>query len=74
MNLSVICDVIILAAATIMAVTNIISLIRKGGKGISAAHKRQIIEVIDEIMPDMLLAHDLETRKKYQADRQKYLE
>jgi hypothetical protein len=39
----------------------------------NAELKKLIIETIDEIMPGILTAHDLETKDKYLADRQKYL-
>lgn len=74
MNLSNICDALILISAAAMAVANIIALLRKTGKAFGATHKRQIVDVIEEVVPDMLAAHDLETRKKYLADRQKYLQ
>lgn len=73
MNLSTICDALILLGAAAMAVANILAIIRKTGKAFGATHKKQIVEVIEEVVPDMLAAHDLETRKKYLADRQKYL-
>ena len=73
MNLSTICDALILVGAAAMAVANILAIIRKTGKAFGATHKKQIVEVIEEVIPDMLAAHDLETRKKYLADRQKYL-
>ena len=35
--------------------------------------KQYVIDVIDEALPSRLYAHDLATRDKYKADRQKYL-
>jgi hypothetical protein len=35
--------------------------------------KAEILEVIKETLPALLVEHDLETRKKYLADREKYL-
>ena len=35
--------------------------------------KAKIIAVLDEVLPNKLLAHDLQVRDKYKADRAKYL-
>lgn len=108
MGLGVICDIIILVAAVLVAVTNIYNFFAKSGKGI----KKKVDEVtaekeaefnakvdervklvaqpmidsavrtltasfeglLDKHLPERLLAHDHETRKKYLEDRQRYLE
>ena len=36
--------------------------------------KAEILEVMKESLPSLLVEHDLETRKKYLADREKYLQ
>lgn len=36
--------------------------------------KREIVLVLDEILPDKLKAHDLKVRDKYKADRERYLQ
>lgn len=38
-----------------------------------AARKEEIIEVLKEQLPNMLLDHDLKLREKYKADREQYL-
>lgn len=35
--------------------------------------RARILAVIDEVLPEKLQAHDLQTREKYKADRQQYL-
>jgi hypothetical protein len=35
--------------------------------------KAEVMAVLDEILPEKLKAHDLETRDRYKADRQRYL-
>lgn len=38
------------------------------------AFKAKVVTVLQEVLPEILLKHDLETREKYKADRQNYLE
>ena len=84
MDLSKICDVIILIGAVIGAITVIWKFVLNSGKGIGkkykeakaaeeAAEKARIQEVVREMMPDILYEHDLETRKIDLNDRQRYL-
>lgn len=107
MDLAVICDVIILIAAVLGAITAIWKFIFNSGKGIKrtvdkvteekeaefnakvdariAEKVQPMIEqaartltasfegLLDKHLPNRLIAHDLETRQKYLADRQKYL-
>lgn len=85
MGLGEICDIIILIAAVLVAVTNIYKFFANGGKGI----KKKVDEINEEkeqelnlkidarlqaVLPDILLKHDIETRDKYRADRERYLE
>lgn len=108
MGLEMICDIIILVAAVLVAITNIYKFFANSGKGI----KKRVDEVtaekeaefnakvderaklvaqpmidsavrtltasfeglLDKHLPDRLLAHDHETRRKYLEDRQRYLE
>ena len=35
--------------------------------------KARIVAVLDEVLPDKLYQHDLQTRDKYKADREQYL-
>jgi hypothetical protein len=39
----------------------------------TATRKEEIIQVLKEALPNMLIQHDLEVREKYKADREKYL-
>lgn len=107
MDLAVICDVIILIAAVLGAITAIWKFIFNSGKGIkktvdkvteekeaefNAKVDARIAEkvqpmidqaartltasfegLLDKHLPNRLTAHDLETRQKYLADRQRYL-
>lgn len=107
MDLAVICDVIILIAAVLGAITAIWKFIFNSGKGIKktvdkvteekeaefnakvdariAERVQPMIDqaartltasfegLLDKHLPDRLTAHDLETRQKYLADRQRYL-
>jgi hypothetical protein len=108
MGLGMICDIIILVAAVLVAITNIYKFFANSGKGI----KKRVDEVtaereadfnakvdervkivaqpmidsavrtltasfeglLDKHLPERLLAHDHETRRKYLEDRQRYLE
>lgn len=108
MGLEMICDIIILVAAVLVAISNIYKFFANSGKGL----KKKVDEVtaekeaefntkvderaklvaqpmidsavrtliasfeglLDKHLPDRLLAHDHETRRKYLEDRQRYLE
>lgn len=41
---------------------------------IKEKRKREIVLVLDEVLPDKLKAHDLKVRDKYKADRERYLQ
>lgn len=78
MSLEQLCDYIILAGAVVMAVYNIIKVFakptsifkRKKEKEYSENLKRNL----DNLIPKYLEEHDLETRDRYLADRQRYLQ
>lgn len=40
----------------------------------TATRKEEIIEVLKQELPAMLISHDLEVRERYKADREKYLQ
>lgn len=40
----------------------------------TATRKEEIIEVLKQELPAMLMSHDLEVRDRYKADREKYLQ
>ena len=107
MDLATICDIVILVAAVLGAITGIWKFIFNSGKGIkktvdkvneekeaefNAKVDARIAEkvqpmidqaartltasfegLLDKHLPERLEAHDLETRQKYLADRQRYL-
>ncbi len=67
-------DIIILIGALFLAVERIFKPLLQLKKKGDANLEEKIIEVLDRVLPDILLEHDKETRKKYQADREKYLQ
>jgi hypothetical protein len=67
-------DIIILIGALFLAVERIFKPLLKLKKRGDANLEEKIIEVLNRVLPDILLEHDKETRKKYQADREKYLQ
>lgn len=70
-------DTIILISAIIMAVSNIWNFLRDKGVFVSKkwkdGQKELVMEVLKEVLPNILLQHDLETRQKYLNDRERYL-
>lgn len=76
-TLQMLCNLIILIGGTCVAVKNISEWL---GKPIKIFRKRsdenfknRVVEVLNEVLPEILLKHDLDTRTKYLNDRQKYL-
>ena len=108
MGLGMVCDIIILVAAVLMAISNIYKFFANSGKGIKkkvdeataekeAEFNAKVDEraklvaqpmidsavrtltasfegLLDKHLPERLIAHDHETRRKYLEDRQRYLE
>lgn len=85
MSLGAICDIIILVAAVLVAITNIYKFFSNSGKGIKkkveeakTEQENELNNKIDTrlklVLPDILLKHDLEVREKYKADRERYLQ
>lgn len=76
--LSDVVDIVILVAAFLMALLNIYNFFAKPTSFLKRKQqenlKDKIKEVLDETMPGYLEEHDLKTRNKYLADRQKYLQ
>lgn len=70
--------IIVLVASLSSALVTIFSNVSlpfswaKGKK--DKAFKKKVMAILNEVLPEILLAHDLETREKYKADRQNYLE
>lgn len=76
--LQYICNIIILIGGAIMAVKGIadffgkpIGLFKKKNE---AEFEKKVVKIINKIMPELFLAHDLETRDKYRKDRENYLQ
>ena len=75
--LSQIVDLIILVGALCAAIYKIWDFFAKPTSVLkqksTAREKARIIAILDEELPKRFLAHDLETRDKYKADRENYL-
>lgn len=73
----VFCNIVILISSTIAAVCTTINLIKKPALKYKAKQETElnerIIAVLKGVLPELLKAHDIETRNKYRADREKYL-
>lgn len=54
--------------------TRTIEIIAEVRENETATRKEEIIEVLKQELPTMLISHDLEVREKYKADREKYLQ
>lgn len=77
MELGKIVDLIILIGAFCAAVYKIWDFFAKPTSKIKqfsqAKEKARILAILDEVLPQKFLEHDLQTREKYKADRQQYL-
>ena len=67
-------DIIILVGALFLAVERIFKPLLKLRQRGEANFEEKVIEILNRVLPDILLEHDKETRKKYQADRERYLQ
>lgn len=76
--LSTICDVVILIGAVVLAIERICAGIGKPWKFAKKKNEEQtralIKQVLNEVLPEILEERDIQTRDKYRADRQRYLE
>ena len=77
MDLQSLCNIIILVGGAIVAVKNIAEWI---GKPIKLFKKKsdkdfdkKVVAIIKREMPEIFLAHDLDVKSRYLADRQNYL-
>lgn len=72
-----ICNAIVLISAVLIAIKTIAEMVGKPIRLIKRKNdtefKEKVISILDEILPDILLKHDLEIREKYKADREAYL-
>lgn len=76
-TLAEVVDVIILIGALCAAIYKIWDFFAKPTSKlkikVKEKRKAEIIAVLDEVLPDKLYNHDLQTRDKYKADRENYL-
>lgn len=76
-TLGVIVDAIILVGAVCAAIYKIWDFFAKPTSSIKKRsldkEKARIMAILDEELPKRLEAHDLETRDRYRADRERYL-
>jgi hypothetical protein len=72
-----ICNAIVLISAVLIAIKTIAEMIGRPIRLIKrksdTEFKEKVISILDEILPGILLRHDLETRERYKADREAYL-
>lgn len=73
----IICNAIVLVSAVLIAIKTIAEMIGKPIKLIKNKNdtefKDKVVVILNEVLPAILLKHDLETRDKYKADREAYL-
>lgn len=71
-------DLIILIGALCAAIYKIWDFFAKPTSRLKVKVKQrrreEILAILDEVLPEKLLAHDLQIRDRYKADRQRYLE
>ena len=76
--LSTICDIVILIGAVVLAIERICAGLGKPwklAKRKSEEQTREIVkQMLEEILPKVLEERDIQTRDRYKADRQRYLE
>ena len=76
-TISLAVDFIILIGALCLAITRIYDFFAKPTSKIKIkkkqVQKEEITAVLNEVLPEILLQHDLETRGKYLEDRYRYL-
>ena len=70
-------DLIILIGALCLAIYRIWDFFAKPTSKLKSRikqkRKEEILAVLEEVLPEKLKAHDLDTRDRYKADRQRYL-
>jgi hypothetical protein len=74
----IVCSVIILLGSVISSIITIHNAVKNPAKKYKekqdAELKKVITSTIINVMPELFLKHDLETREKYKADRENYLQ
>lgn len=75
--IAIICDWIVLIAAVLVGISTICKFFGKPIKFIknksNEEEKERVKAILAEVLPGMLVAHDLQVRDKYKADRENYL-
>lgn len=66
-------DIIILVGALFLAIERIFKPLLKLRQRGEANFEEKVVEILNKKLPDIFLAHDLETREKYKQDRYNYL-
>lgn len=78
LNIQRICDLIIIIGSAYFMIIKIIDSWAKPTSKIKQRRKEksrcELRETLDEVMPKYLEEHDLKTRDKYKADRERYLQ
>lgn len=69
----IICNIIISIGAVTVAIVNIYNFFAKPTSYFKKRSIEHMKEALENVLPEYLLQHDLETRKKYLSDREKYL-
>lgn len=76
--LNTICNAIVLISGTLIAVKTIAEMIGKPIRIIKNKSTKdfetKVLDILEKALPQDLKEHDLETRDRYRADREKYLE
>jgi hypothetical protein len=66
-------DIIILVGGLFLAIERIFKPLLKLRQRGEENFEEKVVEILNRKLPDILLAHDLETREKYKQDRYNYL-
>ena len=66
-------DFIILIGALVLALDRIGEKFGWFKRKTEGSFEKKVVDIINKVLPDILLNHDLKTREKYKADRERYL-
>lgn len=74
----IVCNAIVFISALLLAIKNIAEMcgkpIRLIKKKNDTEFEAKVATIINKVMPELFLTHDLQTKTTYLADRQRYLE
>lgn len=71
--IGIVCDFVILVGAVLLAFDRIIKPIGFLKKKTDKSFEDKVGDILAKVLPAILQQHDLETRDRYKADREKYL-